>query len=107
MKLFVHITSTICIIPKLDPCEKHVCKGINAICQVVFKTGDPFCACPDGMTGDPNVRCGKYFDYFTQMLMKEYIKSILLKLLQKYMFQIVILSLLLCQHQTNTWIQQK
>ena len=105
MKLLVHITSTICIIPKLDPCEKHVCKGINAICQIVFKTGEPFCACPDGMTGDPNVRCGKYFDFFTQMLMKEYI--MLLKLLQKYIFQIIILSLLLCQHQTNTWIQQK
>ena len=60
MKLFVHIFSTIYIILKLDPCEKQVCKGINAICQVVFETGKPFCACPDGMTGDPNVRCGKF-----------------------------------------------
>ena len=45
---------------QLDPCEKQVCKGINAICQVVFETGKPFCACPDGMRGDPSVRCGKY-----------------------------------------------
>ena len=67
MKLFVYINSTTYMIPKLDPCEKQVCKGINAICQVVFETGKAFCACPDGMRGDPNVRCGKYFDFFTQI----------------------------------------
>ena len=60
IKLVVYIIFTIYIISKLDPCEKQVCKGINAICQVVFETGEPFCACPDGMRGDPNVRCGKF-----------------------------------------------
>ena len=48
---------------KLDPCDKITCNGINAECQIYLggpKKGNPFCACPDGFRGDPQVRCCKY-----------------------------------------------
>ena len=44
----------------LDPCDRINCNGTNAVCQIVFETGKPFCACERGFTGDPNVNCGKY-----------------------------------------------
>ena len=46
----------------LDPCETITCNGTNAQCQVYLdkeNMGKPFCACPEGLTGDPNVGCGK------------------------------------------------
>ena len=47
---------------KLDPCDKITCNGTNAQCQVYLggpKEGDPFCTCPQGFRGDPNINCGK------------------------------------------------
>ena len=47
----------------LDPCTKLTCNGLNAECQIYLggpKKGEPFCACPDGYRGDPQVRCGKH-----------------------------------------------
>ena len=48
---------------KLDPCEKIICNGTNAQCQVYLggkNEGKAFCACPQGFTGDPDFNCGKY-----------------------------------------------
>ena len=45
----------------LDPCDAITCNGTNAVCQVVFGTGKPFCACALGFRGDPKIRCGKHF----------------------------------------------
>ena len=43
----------------LDPCEQKICNGTNAVCEIVYSTGKPTCACPRGMGGDPMVKCGK------------------------------------------------
>ena len=42
----------------LDPCERITCDGTNAVCEIVFDTGKPFCTCGKGFTGDPTDRCG-------------------------------------------------
>ena len=43
----------------IDPCDQMSCNGTNAVCQVVYGTGKPFCACANGFRGDPKVKCGK------------------------------------------------
>ena len=43
----------------LDPCDRVNCNGSNVVCQIVYETGKPFCACERGFRGDPNVGCGK------------------------------------------------
>ena len=51
---------------KSDPCDQITCNGKNAQCQVYLggpKEGEPFCACPQGFSGDPNTSCGKHL-YF-------------------------------------------
>ena len=40
------------------PCDSKPCTGKNAICEVVFSTGQPKCRCPKAMTGDPYIACG-------------------------------------------------
>ena len=48
---------------KLDPCDTITCNGTNAQCQIYLggeNKGQPFCACPQGLTGDPNHGCGKH-----------------------------------------------
>ena len=47
---------------ELDPCDTITCNGTNAQCQVYLggeNKGKPFCACPQGLAGDPNYGCGK------------------------------------------------
>ena len=44
----------------LDPCDRMICNGTNAMCQVIYETGKPFCTCDKGFTGDPSVNCGMY-----------------------------------------------
>ena len=47
-----------------DPCETIRCNGTNAQCQVYLggeNKGKPFCACPQGLVGDPGHDCGKHF----------------------------------------------
>ena len=47
-----------------DPCDKIVCNGTNAECQVYVEgpqKGVAFCICPKGFTGDPQVNCCKNF----------------------------------------------
>ena len=43
-----------------DPCDKKICKGTNAVCNVIYETGEATCECPQGMQGDPMDKCGKY-----------------------------------------------
>ena len=43
-----------------DPCNPNPCTGINSICEVVYETGDAICNCPQGMAGNPDVKCGMY-----------------------------------------------
>ena len=45
----------------IGPCEKKPCTGKNAICEVIFSTGQPKCTCPEEMTGNPYIACGKVF----------------------------------------------
>ena len=48
---------------KSDPCDTITCNGTNAQCQVYLggeNKGQPFCACPQGMIGDPNYNCGRH-----------------------------------------------
>ena len=47
----------------IDPCEPNPC-GANAVCEVA--EGNALCSCPQGMTGDPLVKCGKYLILFTE-----------------------------------------
>ena len=42
----------------LDPCDRIICNGANAVCEMIFATGDPICVCPEGMKGDPEIGCG-------------------------------------------------
>ena len=42
---------------QLDPCESNPC-GVDAVCKVL--EGNPSCSCPQGMTGDPYVKCGTF-----------------------------------------------
>ena len=45
--------------PNPDPCDQVKCNGTNAVCEVIYSTGKARCNCPEFMTGDPNVACGK------------------------------------------------
>ena len=45
----------------VDPCIGYKCNGTNAVCEIVYSTGLPRCACPKGMLGDPNIACGNVF----------------------------------------------
>ena len=47
----------------IDPCEPNPC-GANAVCEVA--EGNALCSCPQGMTGDPLVKCGKYLILFRE-----------------------------------------
>ena len=61
--LFVPYLPSYLINNELDPCEKIICNGTNAQCQVYLggkNKGKAFCACPQGFTGDPDFNCGKY-----------------------------------------------
>ena len=46
----------------IGPCDKKPCTGINAVCEVVFSTGQPKCRCPKDMTGNPLISCGNAFE---------------------------------------------
>ena len=41
----------------IDPCVPNPC-GTGAVCEVA--EGNALCSCPQGMTGDPLVKCGKF-----------------------------------------------
>ena len=47
----------------IDPCDRLICNVTNTVCQVVFDTGTPFCACAPGYMGDPAVKCGNYIHF--------------------------------------------
>ena len=42
---------------KLDLCDPNPC-GTDAVCEVL--EGIALCSCPQGMIGDPLVKCGKF-----------------------------------------------
>ena len=71
---FSMISTILSSIDTIDPCDEIICDGTNAVCQVVYGTGKPFCSCPQGFRGDPKVNCGKFF--FLMMITSE--KSIIL-----------------------------
>ena len=47
----------------IDPCDPNPC-GTGAVCEVA--EGNALCSCPQGMTGDPLVECGKYIIPYTE-----------------------------------------
>ena len=47
----------------IDPCDPNPC-GTGAVCEVA--EGKALCSCPQGMTGDPLVECGKYIIPYTE-----------------------------------------
>ena len=47
----------------IDPCDPNPC-GTGAVCEVA--EGKALCSCPQGMTGDPLVKCGKYLILFRE-----------------------------------------
>ena len=47
----------------IDPCDPNPC-GTGAVCEVA--EGNALCSCPQGMTGDPLVKCGKYLTLYTE-----------------------------------------
>ena len=51
------------IFHEIDPCDRLLCNVTNTVCQVVFDTGTPFCACAPGYMGDPAVECGNYIHF--------------------------------------------
>ena len=57
---FYHVFVLLSFYHYKDPCDQLDCNGTNAVCEVVYGTGKPFCACALGFMGDPRVSCGKY-----------------------------------------------
>ena len=47
----------------IDPCDPNPC-GTGAVCEVA--EGNALCSCPQGMTGDPLVKCGKYLILYAE-----------------------------------------
>ncbi len=46
-------------------CDPNPC-GEGAICD--SSTGNALCSCPKGRTGDPLLRCGKFFPKWNEMM---------------------------------------
>ena len=61
------------LLSNLDPCDRLICKGKNAVCQVIYETGKPFCICDKGSSGDPNHGCGKHVNFMSQIMYLSFI----------------------------------
>ena len=74
---------------KKDPCDEANCNGSNAVCQVVYSTGKPFCTCPQGFKGDPKIRCGKNFTIWRIHSHYFHYLNISIEMLLFYFFSII------------------